>query len=91
MLVAILAKLLLARQRWAAFLGTPSTVLLRWHWDWSPAMNVSLHSGRRAALGPAIVELVLRLAPARENPRWGYLRAGTLHVAVDGHRATDQR
>jgi transposase InsO family protein len=73
MLLAILAKLL-PRERWAAFLVTPST-LLRWHrelvarrWTYPRTRD------DRPGLDPAIVEVVLRLA--RENPRWGYLRIG---------------
>jgi transposase InsO family protein len=63
---------LLPRDRWPAFLVTPST-LLRWHrelvarrWTYPPF-------GRRAGGLPIeAVELVVRLA--RENPRWGYVR-----------------
>jgi transposase InsO family protein len=71
MVLAGLAKLL-PRQRWAAFLVTPST-LLRWHrelvarrWTYPNTRVV------RPGVDPAIVEIVLRLA--RENPRWGYVR-----------------
>jgi len=71
MLLAALARLL-PRQRWTAFLVTPST-LLRWHrelvarrWTYPRTRD------DRPGLDPAIVEVVLRLA--RENPRWGYLR-----------------
>jgi putative transposase len=68
MLLAALAKRL-PRERWAAFLVTPST-LLRWHreliarrWTYPPTGR-----GKR---GPdeVVVALVVRLA--RENPRWG--------------------
>jgi putative transposase len=71
MLLAGLAKLL-PRQRWAALLVTPST-LLRWHRELVARRWTYPHTrpGQRG-LDPAIVELVLRLA--RENPRWGYLR-----------------
>jgi len=70
-LLAILAKLL-PRQRWAAFLVTPST-LLRWHRElvvrrWTYPSERTGHCG----LDRDVVELVLRLA--RENPRWGYVR-----------------
>src|SRR5215813_1436544 len=71
MVLAALARLL-PRQRWAAFLVTPST-LLRWHrellaWRWTYP-----HTGRdRRGLDDEVVALVVRLA--RENPRWGYLR-----------------
>ena len=69
--LAALAKLL-PRERWAAFLVTPAT-LLRWHreliarrWTYPPI-------GRNLrGLDEEIVVLVVRLA--RENPRWGYLR-----------------
>jgi putative transposase len=71
MVLAILARLL-PRDRWAAFLATPAT-LLRWHRElvarrWTyPATGVD-----RRGLDPGIVDLVVRMA--RENPRWGYLR-----------------
>jgi putative transposase len=71
MVLAALAKLL-PRDRWPIFLVTPAT-LLRWHRElvrrrWTyPATG-----GRRRALDPKLVDLVLRLA--RENPRWGYVR-----------------
>jgi putative transposase len=71
LVLAMLARLL-PRERWAAFLVTPAT-LVRWHRElvahrWTyPATGV----GSRG-LDPEIVELVLRMA--RENPRWGYIR-----------------
>src|SRR3954451_5414524 len=71
LMLAILARLL-PRERWAAFLVTPAT-LVRWHRElvahrWTyPATGLG---GR--GLGPQTDELVLRMA--RENPRWGYLR-----------------
>jgi transposase InsO family protein len=71
LVLAILARLL-PRERWAAFLVTPST-LLRWHRElvarrWSyPAIGRG-----RGGLDPEIVDLVVRMA--RENPRWGYVR-----------------
>ena len=60
------------RERWAAFLVTPETIL-RWHralvrrrWTYS-------HRGPgRPPLPQETIELIVRLA--RENPRWGYLR-----------------
>jgi transposase InsO family protein len=69
--LAVLARLL-PRERWAAFLVTPAT-LLRWHRElvsrrWTyPATG---KGGR--GLDPEVIELVVRLA--RENSRWGYLR-----------------
>jgi transposase InsO family protein len=70
MLLATLAKLL-PRERWAAFLVTPST-LLRWHRELVARHWTYPHTGARRGLDDDVVELVLRLA--RENPRWGYLR-----------------
>ena len=64
---------LLPRERWAAFLVTPAT-LMRWHREllarhWTyPHRN----EGARNALDVDVVALILRLG--RENPRWGYLR-----------------
>jgi putative transposase len=70
-LIAALARLV-PRQRWAAFLVTPETIL-RWHralvrrrWTYRHR-----HVGR-PLLRTETVELIVRLA--RENPRWGYLR-----------------
>ena len=70
-LVATLARLV-PRERWAAFLITPETIL-RWHralvrrhWTY-PHRRPG-----RPRLPADAVELILRLA--RENPRWGYLR-----------------
>jgi putative transposase len=69
--LAMLARLL-PRQRWAAFLVTPAT-LLRWHRElvarrWTyPATGLGSR-GRDSET----VELVLRMA--RENSRWGYIR-----------------
>jgi len=69
--LATLAKLL-PRDRWAAFLVTPST-LLRWHRELVARRWTYRRTGRgRLGLDPQVVDLVLRLA--RENPRWGYLR-----------------
>ena len=70
-LVAALARLV-PRERWAAFVVTPETVL-RWHralvrrrWTYS-------HRGPgRPPLPEETVELIVRVA--QENPRWGYLR-----------------
>ncbi len=70
-LLAALAKLL-ARERWAAFLVTPST-LLRWHRELIARRWTYPHTGRdQRGLDEQVVALVVRLA--RENPRWGYLR-----------------
>ena len=70
-LVAALARLV-PRERWAAFLVTPETIL-RWHralvrrhWTY-PHRRPG-----RPPLPEETVELIVRLA--RENPRWGYLR-----------------
>src|SRR5213593_4435511 len=68
--LATLAKLL-PRDRWKIFLVTPST-LLRWHRELVRQRWTYPTTGRRRGLGPAVVELVLRLA--RDNPRWGYMR-----------------
>jgi hypothetical protein len=71
MLLASLAKLL-PRDRWAAFLVTPST-LLRWHRELVARRWTYPHTGAaRRGLDDEVVELVVRLA--RENPRWGYMR-----------------
>jgi putative transposase len=70
-LVSALSRLV-PRERWAAFLVKPETIL-RWHralvrrrWTY-PHRNQG-----RPALGQETVGLIVRLA--RENPRWGYLR-----------------
>ena len=72
---AVLATLagLLSRERWAAFLVTPTT-LLRWHRELVARSWAHPRRGRPApnALDDEVTDLVLRLA--RENPRWGYLR-----------------
>jgi hypothetical protein len=71
LVLAMLARLL-PRQRWAAFLVTPAT-LLRWYRElvarrWTyPATGLGSR-GRDSET----VELVLRMA--RENSRWGYIR-----------------
>jgi transposase InsO family protein len=71
LLLAILAKLL-PRERWKAFLVTPST-LLRWHRELVARRWTYPHTGRGArGLDDQVIDLVLRLA--RENPRWGYVR-----------------
>ena len=61
------------RDRWVAFLVTPST-LLRWHrelvrWKWT-YRRTSRPS--RPPIEPEVRALILRLA--RENPRWGCVR-----------------
>jgi hypothetical protein len=72
MLLATLAKLL-PRERWAAFLVTPST-LLRWHRELIARRWTYPRTGRdRRGLDEQVVALVVRLAG--ENPRWGYLRS----------------
>ena len=72
---AVLATLarLLSRERWAAFLVTPAT-LLRWHRELVARSWTYPRHGQPApnALDDEVVALVLRLA--QENPRWGYLR-----------------
>ena len=71
MVLAVLARLL-PRERWAAFLVTPST-LLRWHRELIARRWRYPRTGRgRRGLDEEIVALVVRLA--RENTRWGYLR-----------------
>lgn len=75
-LIAALASMV-PRERWAAFLVTPETILgwhralVRRHWTYP-------HRGPgRPAPPEETVDLIVRLA--RENPRWGYLRiAGEL-------------
>jgi transposase InsO family protein len=71
-LLATLARLL-GRERWAAFLVTPAT-LLGWHRELVARSWTYPRHGRPApnALDDQVVALVLRLA--QENPRWGYLR-----------------
>src|SRR3954454_13934396 len=70
MLLATLATML-PRERWAAFLVTPST-LLRWHRELVARHWTHPHTGARRGLDDDVIDLVLRLA--RENPRWGYVR-----------------
>jgi putative transposase len=66
-----LAKLV-PRERWAAFLVTPETVL-RWHRALIRSRWTYPHRrAGRPRLAAETVELIVRLA--RENPRWGYLR-----------------
>jgi len=70
-LVATLARLV-PRERWAAFLVTPETIL-RWHRALVRRYWTYPHRRPgRPRLPADTVELILRLA--RENPRWGYLR-----------------
>jgi putative transposase len=70
-LIATLAKLV-PRERWAAFLVTPETIL-RWHRAVVRRRWTYPHRGPgRPSLPDGTVELIVRLA--RENSRWGYLR-----------------
>jgi putative transposase len=63
---------LLPRQRWAAFLVTPST-LLCWRRELIARRWTDPRTGRgRRGVDEQVVALVVRLA--RENPRWGCLR-----------------
>jgi transposase InsO family protein len=63
---------LVPRERWAAFLITPETIL-RWHRELVRRYWTYPHrSPGRPPLPEETVELIIRLA--RENPRWGYLR-----------------
>ena len=82
LMLAMLARLL-PRERWAAFLVTPST-LLRWHRELVARRWTYPATGRSRGLDPEIVDLVARMA--QENPRWGYLRivgeCGKLGVLV---------
>jgi transposase InsO family protein len=71
-LLATLARML-SRERWAAFLVTPAT-LLRWHRELVTRSWTYPRHGQAApnALDDEVVALVVRLA--QENARWGYLR-----------------
>ncbi len=70
-LIATLAQLV-PRERWAAFLVTPETIL-RWHRALVRRRWTYPHRGPgRPPLPQETIELIVRLA--RENPRWGYLR-----------------
>jgi putative transposase len=62
---------LLPRERWAAFLVTPNT-LLRWHRELVRRHWTYPHTGASRGLDAGVVELVVRLA--EENHRWGYRR-----------------
>ena len=61
------------RDRWAAFLVTPAT-LLRWHRELVRRKWTYRRTGRpgRPPIDPELRALILRLA--RENPRWGCVR-----------------
>src|SRR5450756_2329306 len=67
------ASRVIPRDRWAAFLVTPAT-LLRWHRELVRRKWTYRRTGRpgRPPIDAAIRELILRLA--RENPRWGCVR-----------------
>ncbi len=70
-LVAVLARLV-PRERWAAFLVTPETIL-RWHRALVRRRWTYPHRrAGRPRLPDETIELIVRLA--RENSRWGYLR-----------------
>src|SRR5919107_5697029 len=69
LVLAVLARLL-PRERWAAFLVTPST-LLRWHRELVARRWTCPATGHGRGLAPEVVDGVVRMA--RENPRWGYL------------------
>ena len=69
--ITTLAKLV-PRERWAAFLIKPETIL-RWHRALVRRRWTYPHrQPGRPAFPEETVELIVRLA--RENPRWGYLR-----------------
>ncbi|MGH9104457.1 MAG: helix-turn-helix domain-containing protein [Acidimicrobiales bacterium] len=69
--IAVLARLV-PKERWAAFLITPETIL-RWHRALVRRRWTHPHKRPgRPALPEKIVELIVRLS--NENPRWGYLR-----------------
>ena len=70
-LIAALATLV-PRERWAAFLVTPQTIL-RWHRALVRRRWTYPHRrAGRPSVPAETVALIVRLA--RENPRWGYLR-----------------
>jgi putative transposase len=67
------ASRVIPRERWAAFLVTPAT-LLRWHRELVRRKWTYRRIGRpgRPPIDREVRELILRLA--RENPRWGCMR-----------------
>jgi len=69
------ASRVIPRERWAAFLVTPAT-LLRWHRELVKRKWTYDRTGRpgRPPIDPYVRLLILRLA--RENPRWGCVRIG---------------
>ena len=70
MVLAMLGRLL-PRERWAAFLVTPST-LLRWHRELVARRWTYPATGRSRGLDPEIVDLVVRMA--KEESAVGLLR-----------------
>jgi putative transposase len=69
--IAALARLV-PKERWAAFLVTPETIL-RWHRALVRRRWTYPHRyAGRPPLGEETVALIVRLS--KENPRWGYLR-----------------
>jgi len=70
LILATLSRLL-PRERWAAFLVTPNT-LLRWHRELVRRRWTYPHTGAGRGLDAGVIELVVRLA--EENRSWGYQR-----------------
>jgi putative transposase len=63
---------MLPRERWSTFLVRPAT-LLRWHRGLVARKWTRPHRPPgRPTLDPKVRHLILR--PAKENPRWGYMR-----------------
>ena len=73
---------LVPRERWAAFLVTPETIL-RWHRALVRRRWTYPRSGAgRPPLADQTVELIVRLA--KENSRWGYLLASSASARSSG-------